>query len=79
MSASAVEGGLLEPGGESHVEERQRKDVVTSASVFWWIILLRAHLMVDQTDEGNFVQQSPLEGRVEMHVKVGPIENFGPL
>ena len=55
MSASAVEGGLLEPGGESHVEERQRKDVVTSASVFWWIILLRAHLMVDQTDEGNFV------------------------
>lgn len=26
---------------------------------FWWIIILRAYLMVDQTDEGNFVEQCP--------------------
>lgn len=37
------------------MELRERKDVVASASAFWWEIILRVHLMVDQKDEGNFV------------------------
>ncbi|KAH9934739.1 uncharacterized protein B0H18DRAFT_486303 [Fomitopsis serialis] len=45
-----------------------------NASAFWWIIALLMHLMVDQTDGANFVQQALRDGRADMAANVGPIE-----